>query len=117
MAERSNPTSLGSPGPVPPFGAGASILGGFEILEKVGQGGMGAVFRARQISMDRIVALKILPRKLAQDPKAKERFFREARLCASMNHLNLIHGIDCGEAGGYTFFAMEFVEGETARQS
>ncbi|HYF48239.1 MAG TPA: protein kinase, partial [Planctomycetota bacterium] len=95
---------------------GTSQLAGFEILEKVGQGGMGAVFRARQISMDRIVALKILPRKLAQDPKAKERFFREARLCASMNHLNLINGIDCGEAGGYTFFAMEFVEGETARK-
>ncbi|MCW8129869.1 MAG: serine/threonine protein kinase [Planctomycetota bacterium] len=90
-------------------------LSGFEILEKVGQGGMGAVFKARQINMDRIVALKILPKKLAADPKYKERFFREARLSARLNHLNIVNAIDCGEAGGYTFFAMEYVEGKTGK--
>lgn len=90
---------------------GATVIGGFEILEKVGQGGMGAVFRARQINMDRVVALKILPPHLAKDQAFKQRFLREARLSAKLNHLNIINGIDCGEAGGYTFFAMEFVDG------
>jgi serine/threonine-protein kinase len=103
-----------SGGMASPGRAGAS-LGGFEIIEKVGQGGMGAVFRARQLSMDRIVALKILPQKFSKSEKAKERFLREARICAGLNHANLINGIDCGEAGGYMYFAMEFVEGETAR--
>ncbi|HYF51639.1 MAG TPA: protein kinase, partial [Planctomycetota bacterium] len=95
---------------------GASVIGGFEILEKVGQGGMGAVFRARQISMDRFVALKILPPKLAQNPQFKQRFLNEARTSAKLSHLNIINGIDCGEANGYTFFAMEFVDGKTVKQ-
>jgi len=95
---------------------GATVIAGFEILEKVGQGGMGAVFRARQISMDRVVALKILPPKLAQDPIFKQRFLHEAKLSAKLSHLNIINGIDCGEQGGYTFFAMEFVDGKTVKQ-
>ena len=94
----------------------ARSIAGFEILEKLGQGGMGAVFRARQVSMDRIVALKILPPKLAQDPTFKKRFLNEARVCARLSHLNIINGIDCGEAGGYTYFAMEFVQGQTIKQ-
>src|SRR5579862_3308813 len=81
---------------------GNTVIAGFEILEKVGQGGMGAVFRARQVSMDRIVALKILPPKLAQDPNFKTRFLNEARVSAKLSHMNIINGIDCGEAGGYT---------------
>ncbi len=92
------------------------ILAGFEIIEKVGQGGMGAVFRARQISMDRVVALKILPKQLAKDPKYKERFLREARLSAKLSHPNLLAAIDVGEASGYMYYAMEFVEGKTLRQ-
>ena len=95
---------------------GAQVIAGFEILEKVGQGGMGAVFRARQISMDRIVALKILPPKLAQDPSFKTRFLNEARVSAKLSHMNIINGIDCGEAGGYTYFAMEYVDGRTIKQ-
>ncbi|HEY3324691.1 MAG TPA: serine/threonine-protein kinase [Planctomycetota bacterium] len=87
-------------------------LAGFKLLNKVGQGGMGAVFRARQISMDRIVALKILPKRLAQNPTFKERFIREARLSAQLSHVNLINGIDCGEQNGYTYFAMEYVDGQ-----
>ena len=95
---------------------GAQVIAGFEILEKVGQGGMGAVFRARQLSMDRIVALKILPPKLAQDPTFKTRFLNEARVCAKLSHLNIINGIDCGEGNGYTYFAMEYVDGRTIKQ-
>ena len=94
----------------------STTLAGFEILEKVGQGGMGAVYRARQKSMDRIVALKILPRRLAQDAIFKERFIREARTGAKLNHLNIISAIDCGEDSGYTYFAMEFVEGQTCQK-
>ena len=110
-------TSLTSGSAVPEtIRANPTIIAGFEILNKVGQGGMGAVFRARQISMDRIVALKILPKKMAADPACKERFLREARVSAKLNHVNLINGIECGESGGYTFFAMEFVEGQTALQ-
>ncbi len=95
---------------------GRSSIGGFAILEKVGQGGMGTVFRARQISMDRIVAVKILAPKFAQDPAFKQRFLNEARTCAKLSHLNIINGIDCGEDSGYTYFAMEFVEGRTVKQ-
>ncbi len=113
--ESSTRGSGGTARPGRQLGEGVKTLGGYEIIAKVGQGGMGAVFRARQISMDRIVALKILPQRIAQDPKAKERFLREARICAGLNHANLINGIDCGEAGGYMYFAMEFVEGETVK--
>jgi|GEM_PF-1897817 len=95
---------------------GHSTIGGFSILEKVGQGGMGTVFRARQISMDRIVAVKILAPKYAQDPGFKERFLNEARTCAKLSHLNIINGIDCGEDSGYAYFAMEFVDGRTVKQ-
>jgi len=77
---------------------------------------MGTVFRARQISMDRIVAVKILAPKFAQDPAFKQRFLNEARTCAKLSHLNIINGIDCGEDSGYTYFAMEFVEGCTVKQ-
>ena len=92
---------------------GAKILAGFEVLEKVGQGAMGVVFKARQIALDRIVALKVLSPKLARDASFKERFLREARFSAKLNHLNVISGIDCGEEHGYLYFAMEFVHGRT----
>ncbi|MCY3023632.1 MAG: serine/threonine-protein kinase, partial [Planctomycetota bacterium] len=95
---------------------GAAVIGGFEILDKVGQGGMGVVFRAKQISMDRIVALKILPPRLAQDPTFKKRFLHEAQLSARLSHINIINGIDCGEDRGYVFFAMEFVDGKTLKE-
>ena len=93
-----------------------AVLAGFELMEKVGQGGMGAVFRARQVSMDRIVALKLLPKQLAKDPKYKERFKREARLSAKLSHPNIVAAIDVGESRGYMYYAMEFVEGKTIRQ-
>ncbi|MBI5367688.1 MAG: serine/threonine protein kinase [Planctomycetes bacterium] len=88
-------------------------IAGYELLAKVGQGGMGAVYRARQLSMDRIVALKILPRHLAKDPAFVERFIREARAVARLNHENIIQGIDVGEAGGVHYFVMEYIEGCT----
>lgn len=87
-------------------------VGGYEILSKLGQGGMGAVFKARQISLNRIVALKILPPRLAKNREYVERFFREALSAARLSHQNIVQAIDAGEAGGYYYFAMEYVDGQ-----
>ncbi|HTL51577.1 MAG TPA: serine/threonine-protein kinase, partial [Planctomycetota bacterium] len=95
--------------------SGGQQIAGYELLEKVGQGGMGAVFRARQISMDRIVALKILPPKLAKDKKFCDRFILEARASGGLNHINIIQGIDVGESQGHYYFAMEYVDGCTVK--
>ncbi len=94
-------------------GAGASgveVIGDFEIISKLGQGGMGAVYRARQRSLDRVVALKILPGQMAADVL---RFQREARLAASVVHPNLVRIYTSGEAAGIHYIAMELVEGDT----
>ncbi len=97
--------------------SGYRRLGNYEIIARVGQGSMGTVFKARQISMDRNVALKILPPKLASDKIYVERFMREARAVAKLNHVNIVQGIDVGEEKGYYYFAMEYVEGITARET
>jgi len=91
-------------------------IGNFELLERVGQGGMGSVFKARQVSMDRIVALKILPPSLAKQASFTERFVREARASARLNHPNIVSGIDVGQDGGVYYFAMEFVDGLSGRE-
>jgi serine/threonine-protein kinase len=90
-----------------------SRVGGYELLAKLGQGGMGAVFKARQLSVDRVVALKILPPRLAKNQEYVARFLREARAAAKLNHPNIVQAIDAGEADGYYYFAMEFVEGQS----
>ncbi|MCX7804858.1 MAG: serine/threonine protein kinase [Planctomycetota bacterium] len=95
-------------------GQGSSVkIAGYEILEKVGQGGMGAVYRAKQLSLDRIVALKVLVPSLAQDPAYIERFFREARAASRLVHPNIVYAYDVGQSGPYYYLAMEFVDGET----
>ncbi len=91
-------------------------IGGFELLERIGRGGMGSVYRARQISMDRIVALKVLSQRLARNEGYVERFIREARAAAKLNHPNIVQGIDVGSSGGYYYFAMEYVNGETVAE-
>jgi len=93
---------------------GTTRVGGFEIVSRIGKGGMGAVYKARQVSLDRIVALKILPRSLAKQHDFVTRFMREARAAGKLQHPNIVAGIDVGEADGYHYFAMEYVEGETA---
>ena len=93
-------------------------LGGFELIMKIGQGGMGSVFKARQISLDRTVAVKILPPSIAQNnPVFIERFIREARTSAKLNHPNVVQGIEVGkdEATGLYYFAMELVDGPTVK--
>ncbi len=92
---------------------GHTNIEGYEILEKIGQGSMGNVYRAKQLSMDRTVALKILSPDLAKDEKFVERFFREARSVARLNHPKIMQGIDVGESNGVHYFVMEYLDGPT----
>ena len=101
------------PGPAPSAGDGPPRLGDFEILERIGQGAVGAVFKARQRSMDRLVAVKVLIPRLAADAGYVERFWREARAAARLNHPNIVLAIDAGEDQGFCYFAMEHVEGHS----
>src|SRR5581483_259617 len=82
-----------------------------EILELLGRGGMGAVYKARQRELDRLVALKILPAAPERDPAFAERFAREARALARLSHPNIVAVYDFGQAGGYFYFVMEYVDG------
>ncbi|MFN4242503.1 MAG: serine/threonine-protein kinase [Tepidisphaerales bacterium] len=89
-----------------------TMLGGYEVLEKLGQGGMGAVYLARQVSLDRKVALKTLRPELAKDPDLVARFTREAFAAAQLTHHHVVQIYDIGESNGVHFFAMELVEGK-----
>jgi len=94
-------------------GSHAPVIAGFQLLKRVGRGGMGTVYRARQLSVDRIVAVKILKSKLAQSRSFIASFKKEATAAARLNHPNIVQAIDAGEDGGHYYFAMEFVDGET----
>lgn len=94
----------------------SQVLGNYELLKKVGQGAMGAVYRARQITMDRIVALKILPPDLAKDKAFVQRFLREARSAGKCHHPNLIPVDDVGQVKNYYYYAMEFVAGRDLKE-
>ncbi|HYG78020.1 MAG TPA: protein kinase [Planctomycetota bacterium] len=91
-------------------------IGDYELLSKLGEGGMGSVFKARQVLMDRVIALKILSPKMAKNKEFRDRFLREARAVAKLNHPHIVAGIDVGSADGYCYFAMEFVDGESLGQ-
>ncbi len=93
-------------------GDDVKIIAGYELLGKLGEGGMGVVYKAQQISLDRTVALKILPERLGRDREFVARFTREARMAARLDHVNIVRALDVGEAQGVHYFAMEFVEGE-----
>ncbi len=93
-------------------------IANYEILGKLGQGAMGAVFKARQETLDRVVALKILPSSIAKDESFIKRFQREARTSAKLIHPHIVQGIDVGKdpASGLWYFAMEFVDGPSLSQ-
>ncbi len=86
---------------------------GYKILGKVGTGAMAVVYKAVQLSLDRIVAIKLLPKRFSENPEYLERFYREGRAAAKLNHPNIVQAIDVGEAGGCHYFVMEYVEGKT----
>ena len=88
---------------------------GYEITDKIGHGSMGQVFRAKQLALGRDVALKVLPNRLAGDRTFVERFLREARTAAKLNHPNIVRALDAGKSGAHYYFAMEYVDGKTIR--
>ncbi len=89
----------------------SSTVGDFKLLKKLGQGGMGEVYLAHQISLDRRVAFKTLSKQLAAKKTFIERFYREARSMAKLDHPNVVRGFAVGEAGGIHYVAMEFIDG------
>ena len=86
---------------------------GYKIQGKLGAGAMAIVYKARQLSLNRTVAIKILPKRFSENPEYVERFYREGQAAAKLNHNNIVQAFDVGEAGGYHYFVMEYVEGKT----
>ncbi len=93
--------------------AAAHQIPGYKVLGKLGAGAMAIVYKARQLSLDRIVAIKVLPKRFTENPEYVQRFYKEGQAAAKLNHNNIVQAIDVGEAGGYHYFVMEYVEGKT----
>src|SRR5438045_5129720 len=91
----------------------AALAGEYSIQRELGRGGMGIVYLARDVQLDRDVAIKVLPSQLARTAESRERFVREARTAAGLSHPNIVPIHRVGEAGGFVFFVMSYVEGET----
>jgi len=89
---------------------------GYQLLGRLGAGAMATVYKARQISLDRLVAVKVLPMKVSQQPKFVERFYAEGRAAAKLNHPNIVAALDVGCHGNAHFFIMEYVEGYTVHE-
>jgi len=89
-------------------------IAGYRLLKKLGEGGMGATYLARQLSMNRLVALKILKKGLARDSDFVVRFRREAHLAGRLDHANVVRAISVGESGGFNYLVMEYVKGKSA---
>lgn len=111
----SPPDPVREPGPT--LERVAAAFPQFELVERIGAGGMGVVFKARQPRLDRYVALKLLSEHLARDPQFAERFHREARVLARLNHPNIVTVHDFGESGGFFFLVMEYVDGVNLRDA
>ncbi len=91
----------------------AHKIPGYKVIGKLGAGAMAVVYKARQLSLNRIVAIKILPKRFSENPEYVERFYKEGQAAGRLNHPNIVQAIDVGEAGGYHYFVMEYVEGKT----
>jgi len=93
--------------------AAVQQIPGYKITGKLGAGAMAVVYKAEQLSLNRMVAIKILPKKFSSNAEYVQRFYKEGRAAARLNHPNIVQAIDVGEAGGYHYFVMEYVEGKT----
>jgi tRNA A-37 threonylcarbamoyl transferase component Bud32 len=108
------PTATGE---IPSLERLAAAFPQLEVLELIGRGGMGFVFKARQPHLDRFVALKLLPDKLARDPQFAERFGREGRVLAKLHHPDIVSVFDFGQTTDFYFLIMEYVDGVNLRQA
>ena len=109
-----------TPSPSAPYGQGEELVGSllaerYEILQLLGQGGMGAVYKARDTELERFVALKLIRADLASNPEILRRFKQELILAREVTHRNVIRIFDLGQAKGFKFITMEFVEGRDLR--
>ena len=116
VAEPTDPGQAAAAG-VPTLEELGAAFPEYEVLEIIGHGGMGVVFKARQPRLDRLVALKILPPALAAQPGFAERFTREARALARLAHPHIVGVYDFGERAGFYYLMMEFVDGVNLRQA
>ncbi len=96
--------------------AAGTRLGRYEIRAQLGAGGMGEVYLVQDMQLERTIALKVLPDEFASDRQRMHRFVQEAKAAAALNHPNIAHIYEIGEADGTSFIAMEFIDGETLRQ-
>src|SRR6185312_3979527 len=92
------------------------VLAQYRICEKLGEGGMGVVWKARDTHLDRFVALKTLPADRMADPERKRRSVQEAKAASALNHANIVHIYDVAEADGIQFISMEYVPGKMLEQ-
>ncbi len=94
-------------------GRSVQQIPGYQLIRKVGAGAMAVVYKAKQISLDRIVAIKVLPKRLSSNAEFVDRFYKEGKAAAALSHNNIVQAIDVAESGGFHYFVMEFVEGAT----
>jgi serine/threonine-protein kinase len=93
--------------------SGKRTIEGYKLLEKMASGAFGSIYRAKQTSMNRTVALKVLPRRLALNEIYVKNFMRETKLAAQLTHENIVYVLDAGQSAGLLYIAMEFIEGES----